>query len=140
VQRSRPANGAATRYIAGKMTDKRRKWTSEHHLQVAVVMWFRQAYPKRIILAIPNGDYRSWRAGSRLKAEGVLGGSPDLLVPEPVRQRHGLFLELKNGHNKPTDEQDALLLEFQARGYAAFWCNTYEDSVHLLQQYIEGKI
>ena len=62
------------------------------------------------------------------------------MVPEPVGDYHGLFLELKNGSNKPSVDQDRLLIAFRQRGYAAFWCNSFEDAEHLINIYLKGKL
>ena len=43
--------------------------------------WFRVSYPDVLIFAIPNGGYRSRVTASRLKAEGVVKGIPDLYIP-----------------------------------------------------------
>ena len=54
---------------------------TEHVEQREFVSWFRKTYPSVRILAIPNGSQRSRTTGARLKAEGVVAGVPDLLVP-----------------------------------------------------------
>lgn len=53
----------------------------EHEEQREVVRWFRQTWPGVRIHAIPNGGARSKATASRLKAEGVASGVPDLFVP-----------------------------------------------------------
>ena len=54
---------------------------TEHVEQREFVSWFRKTYPAIRILAIPNGSQRSRTTGARLKAEGVVAGVPDLLIP-----------------------------------------------------------
>jgi hypothetical protein len=54
---------------------------TEHQEQVDFVKWFRVFYPDVLIFAIPNGGYRSRVTASRLKAEGVVKGIPDLYIP-----------------------------------------------------------
>jgi len=54
---------------------------TEHQEQVDFVKWFRVSYPDVLIFAIPNGGYRSRVTASRLKAEGVVKGIPDLYIP-----------------------------------------------------------
>lgn len=69
----------------------------EHQLQVRCVRWFRLTYTNHTILAIPNGGRRDKVTGAKLKAEGVVAGTPDLLIPE---SRHGyncLWIEMKDG-------------------------------------------
>jgi hypothetical protein len=48
---------------------------------VGFVNWFRAKYPKVLIFAIPNGEKRSISVATRLKAEGVTRGIPDLYIP-----------------------------------------------------------
>ena len=54
---------------------------SEHSEQVGFINWFRARYPKVLIFAIPNGEKRSISVATRLKAEGVVRGIPDLYIP-----------------------------------------------------------
>ena len=63
---------------------------TEHVEQREFVSWFRKTYPAIRILAIPNGSQRSQTTGARLKAEGVVAGVPDLLVPA-----WNLWIEMK---------------------------------------------
>lgn len=57
------------------------KYPSEHSEQVNFVRWFRLAYPKVLIFAIPNGGHRHIAVADKLKAEGVVTGIPDLYIP-----------------------------------------------------------
>lgn len=63
---------------------------TEHVEQREFVSWFRKTFPAIRILAIPNGSQRSRTTGARLKAEGVVAGVPDLLVPA-----WSLWIEMK---------------------------------------------
>lgn len=45
--------------------------------------------------AVPNGGNRSPREAARFKAEGVRPGVPDVVVPIPCGQQHGLYIEFK---------------------------------------------
>lgn len=54
---------------------------SEHIEQRQFVSWFRKSYPGIRIFAIPNGGVRNIQTASRLKAEGVSAGVPDLFIP-----------------------------------------------------------
>lgn len=136
---SRPANGATTKYTVSKITE-RQHYPSEHLMQSHVVQWCRYQYPARLILAIPNGGYRSFNTGKQLRDEGVLPGTPDLLLPEPVKHFAGLFIEMKQRKARPNDTQDALLLALRQRKYAAYWCDSFEDAQHLIVHYLKGAI
>lgn len=54
---------------------------TEHEEQRELVRWFRQTFRGVRIFAIPNGGARTLSVASRLKAEGVSSGVPDLCVP-----------------------------------------------------------
>lgn len=64
---------------------------SEHQEQVAVVNRCRQL--GLLIMAIPNGGYRSKIAGSILKKEGALAGAPDLCLCLGMGQT--IWIEMK---------------------------------------------
>ena len=76
---------------------------SEHEEQRLFVQWFRRTYPKRRIFAIPNGGGRSISQASKLKAEGVSSGVPDLLIPDGM-----IWVEMKRsrGGSVSADQKD----------------------------------
>ena len=76
---------------------------TEHVEQREFVSWFRKTYPAIRILAVPNGSQRSRTTGARLKAEGVVAGVPDLLVPA-----WNLWIEMKraDGGSVSTQQKD----------------------------------
>lgn len=76
---------------------------TEHEEQREFVSWFRKTFPTVRILAIPNGSQRSRTTGARLKAEGVVAGVPDLLIPA-----WNLWIEMKraDGGSVSTQQKD----------------------------------
>ena len=70
---------------------------TEHVEQREFVAWFRKAHPTVRILAIPNGSQRSRTTGAKLKAEGVVAGVPDLLIPA-----WNLWIEMKRADGGTT--------------------------------------
>jgi len=97
---------------------------SEHQLQASIIGWWAHthnlyALPEFALLAIPNGGARDAITGSRLKAEGVRRGALDLLLAKPVGAYSGLWIELKVGYNKPTDQQFAFIAYLESVGYKA---------------------
>lgn len=69
---------------------------SEHDEQCALVEWLELNRYK--FTAIPNGGHRSIGQAKKLKAEGVRGGLPDMLV---IRNGRMLFLEMKRESLRP---------------------------------------
>lgn len=72
---------------------------TEHAHQVALFMSLQPLYDKmpelRLLFAIPNGGLRDRITASRLKAEGVKAGVPDLMLPVSRGGYCGQFIELK---------------------------------------------
>ena len=85
---------------------------SEHAEQVAVIGWW-ESYAAthnldyRLLLAIPNGGQRHIAVATKLKAEGVRSGVPDLFlaVARWDIKAAGLWIELKGARGKPTHNQ-----------------------------------
>jgi hypothetical protein len=89
---------------------------SESAIQQALIEWVhwqRRTTPALgLLFAIPNGGARSLRTASRLKAEGVVPGIPDLCLPVARRGFHGLWIELKRDHASPSAEACAVLTAY----------------------------
>lgn len=97
---------------------------SEHQEQSAVISWWWHAHkkynlPHFALFAVPNGGARDFITGARLKAEGVRRGALDLILAKPTKQHNGLFIEMKVGNNRPTEEQTAFVAYLQSVGYRA---------------------
>ena len=106
---------------------------SEHDLQVACVRWFRYQYQKyaRLMFAIPNGGQRNAVVAAKLKAEGVQAGVPDLFLAVPRGDRHGLWIEMKNGKaGRLSDAQKAIHETLRQHGYQVEVCR---DSLQFRQ-------
>ena len=80
---------------------------TEHQEQVDFVKWFRVAYPDVLIFAIPNGGYRSRVTASRLKAEGVVKGIPDLYIPA-----WNLWVEMKRTKGGSVSPDQKSMMEY----------------------------
>jgi len=107
---------------APRTTSTKPPHASEHQEQSAVIKWWWHAcagygLPNFALFAIPNGGARDAITGSLLKAEGVRPGSPDLMLAKPADQFHGMFIEMKVGNNKLTDEQQAFATYLRTAGY-----------------------
>lgn len=116
----------------------------ESEEQIALFRWAslcKNTYPELNLLHhIPNGGTRNKAEAARLKAEGVKPGVPDLCLPVPRGQYHGLYIELKRKHggriSKSQSEWiDALLMH----GYCAAVCNGWEEAKGMIERYLKGK-
>src|SRR5690348_6632305 len=94
----------------------------EHKEQSALIQWWSLQHknyrlPEFALFDIPNGSKRNPVTGAILKREGVRKGSVDLMLVEPTKTHHGLFIEMKAGKNKPSDEQREFLGHALTEGY-----------------------
>ena len=110
---------------------------SEHEIQVACVEWFRYQYPKSIIYSIPNGGKRNVIVAQKLKAEGVLAGVPDLHIPISNGSYNGLYIELKAGKNKPTDNKITIMEKLQNEGYKCVVCWSLDEFMQEVKDYFK---
>jgi len=104
---------------------------TEHEEQRELVKWFRQTYPLTLIFAIPNGGARSPATASRLKAEGVIKGVPDLFIPA-----WELWVEMKRTKGGGTShEQDLMHLYLSSVGYKVIVPKGFEDAQKQIEDF-----
>lgn len=97
---------------------------SEHLEQCRFVSWFRQSYRGVLIFAIPNGEARSRSAGTRLKAEGVTPGIPDLFVPAWM-----LWIEMKRTKGGSVSPAQREMMKYLSEcGYQCIVAKGWEDA------------
>lgn len=114
--------------------------SSEHALQVHCVNAFRMLYPEyaRLLMAIPNGGYRTRTTAALMKAEGQQAGVPDLLLAISRRGYHGLWIEMKNGKaGRVSDNQKEMIALLREHGYACAVCRTQEEFLRYVKAYVE---
>lgn len=114
---------------------------TEHELQVLIIAEcaIRANQDSRwgLIFAIPNGGHRDIRVATRLKAEGVRAGVPDLFLPVPARGLHGLWLEIKIGRNRQTIQQVRWADNLKLMGYG--YIVVYDDAafaIRVIEHYL----
>ena len=113
---------------------------SEHDLQVQCVHIFRMLYPNhwRLLMAIPNGGYRTATTARKMRAEGVQAGVPDMLLAVARKGYHGLWIEMKNGKaGRVSELQTEMIARLKAEGYACAVCRTQEEFVNTIKEYID---
>lgn len=112
--------------------------------QQQVIKWsqqpsIRQAYPELAMLYhIPNERADKVQAAI-LKAMGVKKGVPDLHLPIPSGNYHGLYIEMKAVDGKPEDEQIWWLEHLKANGYACTVCYGWQQATEVLLWYMNLK-
>jgi len=111
---------------------------NEHNLQVSCVNWFRYAYPKAIIYAIPNGAKRDKVSGALYKAEGMLAGIPDLCVPIQKGGYGALYLEMKDdSRGRLSDNQKEIIPKLQSLGNKVEVIRTFEEFCDCVNKYMK---
>lgn len=93
----------------------------------------------KLLYHIPNGGKRDITTAKRLKAEGVKAGVPDLCLPVPRGAYHGLYIEMKTGKNKTTENQDCWLSCLREQRYCVAVCYGWEAASNVLTQYLKEK-
>lgn len=90
----------------------------------------------KLIFAIPNGGYRNKAEARKLKATGTKSGVPDLFLPVPRSPKHGLFIEMKVGRNKCTDNQKKWIRKLLEQGYEVKVCYSCEEAIQVIKRYL----
>lgn len=86
---------------------------------------------------IPNGGKRNITTAKRLKAEGVKAGVPDICLPVARGYYHGLYIELKAGRNKTTENQNKWIESLREQGYYVQVCYGWEEASKVIVEYLK---
>lgn len=94
------------------------------------------AEPLRYMFAVPNGGFRHKKTAIYLAEEGVKSGVPDIFLPYPMQGFHGLFIEMKYGRNKTTENQDDYIAYLKRAGYCVEICYSFEAAKEIILEYL----
>lgn len=99
------------------------------------------AYPElELMYHIPNGGYRSKAEAARFRREGVKPGVPDICLPVPRGEYHGLYIELKRRDGgKVSKFQTEWIAKLNENGYLAVVCNGWEKAAETITQYLKNE-
>lgn len=89
------------------------------------------------LYAVPNGGRRDRIEAAHLKRQGVKAGVPDICLAYPAGVYHGLYIELKVGKNKPSDNQKEWIKNLRAAGYMAVVCYGFEQAKETIEKYLK---
>lgn len=113
---------------------------SEHAEQAALIQWWRLDCGREreaLLFAIPNGGFRNPVTGSRLKAEGVIPGVPDLFLAIAREPWHGLFLEMKRSRGGQLSRaQTEMLAALSTAGYRCEVCHGWRKAANAILDYL----
>lgn len=90
------------------------------------------------VVHVTNEGKRSQAMGALLRRAGLRKGFPDLFIPVPNKDKHGLFIELKVGKNKPTTDQKIWLELLNKNGYLAKVCYGFNEAIETINSYMRG--
>jgi hypothetical protein len=97
-------------------------------------------YPElEYMYSVPNGGYRNKATAAILKLTGVKSGVPDIFLPVGCNGYHGLYIEMKVGKNKPTDNQKRFMAYLNSAGYLAVVCYGADEAIGTVSRYLRIK-
>lgn len=123
---------------------------SEHSHQVTVVNYCRTMVNKQpllsLIYAVPNGARtNSIAQASKLKAEGLRRGFPDLCLPVPIQPYHSLYIEMKKPAITKLSAKGALSIDqaiwlnrLYHQHHAVAVCYGAQSAIDVLDSYLSG--
>ena len=93
-----------------------------------------------MLFAIPNGKAASSiREAVNAKRTGLKRGVPDMFLPVPAGEWHGLFVELKRDGGTPSDlkpEQAEWLRQLREQGYQTVVAYGWKDAIQEIDAYL----
>ncbi|MEB0078026.1 VRR-NUC domain-containing protein [Pseudomonas sp. CCI3.2] len=114
---------------------------TEHEEQKSLIKWFSLQYPKfgNRLVAVPNGGQRNVIVASKLKAEGVRAGFPDLMLLMPRGEFMGLMIEMKRVKGGSLQVEQAEWLDWlNKQGYMAVICKGAQAAQDTIKSYLGG--
>lgn len=120
------------------MTNLQASESEEQQALFEWAMWNAGRWPElNLMFHIPNEGKRSFVRGAQMRAEGLKKGVPDIFLPAPRGQWHGLFVELKRVKGStPSIEQEQWFAQLQLAGYAVCWARGWERAKAAIVQYL----
>ena len=110
----------------------------EAKLQIACIKWFALQYPEKadLLFHIPNGGKRNIREAVKFKKMGVKAGIPDLFLSQASGKYFGLYIEMKAGKGKLTDNQKNYFERFDLEHYACREVKSIEEFISVMEWYL----
>ena len=92
---------------------------------------------KTIMAVVEKHHFKLNSNAKHLKQQGVKSGVPDLCLPVPRGQYHGLYIEMKTESGHTSDEQEWWGERLQAHGYVWRVCHGWQAAVAVLEWYLQ---
>lgn len=102
--------------------------------------WLQPRHPELAMMYhIPNEGKRSRATGGRMRAEGLKAGVPDICLPVPTANYHGLYIEMKRIGGRPSKPQKQWIQHLNEQGYQAAVCFGFEHAAQTIMEYLNLK-
>ncbi len=107
---------------------------------INIVNWFNYQFPelRKDFHHFANERRCSVQQGRLLKRMGVQKGVPDFYLALPCDGFHGLWIELKVGKGKLSQEQIDFIERKNARGYLALAVWGFEAAIEVIKTYLKN--
>nr|DAZ68168.1 MAG TPA: Nuclease [Caudoviricetes sp.] len=121
----------------GKINKPKTTEAQEQKSLIEWAKWQEKKYPElKMLMHVPNEGKRSKRYGAELKRMGLKAGFPDLGLFVPRNNKSGLFLEMKVGRNKCTENQKKWIRNLLEQGYEVKVCYSCEEAIQVIKKYL----
>lgn len=108
---------------------------SEYSEQCKLVAWLKSQKIRHH--HSPNEGKRTTVSGYRLRMAGMSPGFPDITIPLPSGNYHGLYIEMKRKvGGKVTPQQQDWLNYLRGAGYFVEICRGFEEAKEVVLQYL----
>jgi len=119
---------------------------SEYQHQVALFQWIAAAklskkpnfWKLKFAHCSLSGVKLSMGQAVKVKRSGAIRGVPDVFLPIPVGERHGLYIEMKTKGGKVSPEQNEFLEYAMEVGYVSAVCFSAKEAIELIEKYLQG--
>lgn len=91
-----------------------------------------------LAFSIPNGGSRNVIEAHNLKLSGVLAGVPDLFIAEKRDIYGGMFVEMKSGKGRLSDNQARIISQLISRGYYCSICRSIDEFIIEVEKYLRS--
>jgi hypothetical protein len=119
----------------------------ENDLHIAICKYLQHQYPKVLFTSESSGLRVTISQARKLKSMRSCSGLPDIMIFEPRKNYHGLFLEVKregtiiykkNGEltaDKHIREQEEILHQLKEKGYFAEFVVGFDEAKAIIDYY-----
>lgn len=113
----------------------RKRSTAEDDLQMKCADYLDRTFPDLLWWHTANERATSPQAGARLKRKGVKAGVPDIIIVD-----WGVAIELKQGKNRTTPEQNRILRKFRDCNWTTYVVYEFREFLNAIAKHAEMSV